>query len=145
MSIKERIKFTITVFCMITTCMIIVLFIKSMVSNPTINLQPKLLGQILLVAFLISIISLFRSNRQMSNKEVIIRRIVHICIIAAIVICFSYLFDSGNTYNPGTLIITFLVISLIYCVICFVMYQGDKKEAENLNRDIQRFKHKKGK
>lgn len=109
MSIKERIKFTIMVFCMVTTGMIIVLFIKSMVSNPTINFQPKLLGQILLIAFLISTISLFRSSRQMTNAEVIIRRIIHLSAIIAIVIGFSYLFDSSDTYDPGTLVITVLV------------------------------------
>ncbi len=145
MSIKERIKYTIMVFCMVTTAMIIVLFIKSMVSNPTINFKPILLGQVLLIAFLISIISLFHSNRQMSNTEVIIRRIIHLCATVAIVIGFSYLFGLSDTYDPVTLFITVLFISLIYCVICFVMYQGDKKEAENLNRDIQRFKHKKEK
>lgn len=146
MSIKERIKYTIMIFCMVTTGMIIMLFITSMVYTPTINFQPILLGQVLLIAFLISIVSLvFHSSRQMSNTEVIIRRIMHLSAIIAIVIGFSYLFSSGDGYDPGTLVITVLSISLIYWAIYFVMYQKDKKEAENLNREIQRFKHKKEK
>lgn len=146
MSIKDWIKNAILTFCIVTTGIIILTFFSSMVYSPSSDLKPVFLGQVLLLSLMIALLGLMLySSRSMSNKEIFVRRVIHLAAIISVVIVSANCFGWNSDNHKGTLLLTVCAVLALYMVVRFIIYQKDKKEADSLNQDIQRHKQKREK
>ncbi|WP_207696157.1 hypothetical protein DOK67_0000640 [Enterococcus sp. DIV0212c] len=73
-----------------------------------------------------------------SNRRMIINQILYISIIFTLIIIGNYLFDWELGVNG--LVRNLFLILLIFFFIKFIMYSNDKKEAQEMNRYIQKNK-----
>lgn len=131
MSIKKYLKEAFRLTSLVFTTLIAINLI----------LQNEVAHDVLEVMLLISAVSgglhfLLNDNGKYSNKRLIFNQLLYLLIIFVQIAVCNFLLDWE--LRVGGLIMNYVIVLVIYAFIRFVMYNNDKKEADEINQFIQK-------
>lgn len=97
--------------------------------------SPPLFG---LLSVLCGIVT--QSKRELSMREVIARRCVHLLLIELIVFGLNY--ASGTIFSTALFVVLALAIAVIFVAVYAVLYINDKRSAVLFNEELRRFQER---
>lgn len=77
------------------------------------------------------------SKRELSVREVIIRKVIHLLLIEGVVFGLNYV--AGSEFPLGLQFSLAATIAVIYIVVHVVLYINDRRSAEDFNRQLEVF------
>lgn len=76
-----------------------------------------------------------RSGKELSVKEVLIRRAIHLLLIEGMVFGLNYIF--GNIYEPLAAVILAVAIGVVFIVVYGVLWLNDLRNAAAFNEKLK--------
>jgi hypothetical protein len=138
MNAEELLKTMFRSFFVIATGVAASMYVFCGIFYPDVRFTLRDIGGILLLAFLSDLPFLvFYSSKELSKKQMYIRKSIHLPILLAVVLYFAYLWDwVGFKSLKEILVLAFLVL-IVYIVVSFVAIYYDKKLADKLNNRLK--------
>ena len=87
---------------------------------------------------------LYPVNKELSKKQLGIRRIIHYLYINVIVLGCGYCFKWFFIEDIKRLVSILFLIAAIFVVVSFVMWSGDKRISKELNERLKDYQERKG-
>lgn len=141
---KRRIKFLWNCFCMISTCVMIVVALFTTVIDPTEQIAPFVLWQALMVSMLCAASCfIFPWDCVMKKGEIYVRIGIHYGIINLIVLGFGEWFGWYHIDNIKSLLAMIVSIAVIYAVVSGASWRQSKQDAQKLNERLKQYRGKK--
>lgn len=141
---KRRMKFLWDCFCMISTCVMIVLAVFTTIINPIERMETVVLWQAIMVSFLCAASTfIFPWDRIMKKWEVPLRTGVHYLFINLIVLGFGNWFDWYQISDWRHLFSMLISIAVIYAVVSGLSWRRSKQDAKKLNESLAQYRGEK--
>lgn len=142
MNIENLLKTMFRSFFIIVTGIVTSMYVFCMVFYPDASFSRHDIGRILVMAF-VSVLPylLFYSGKELSKKQMYIRKLIHLPVLLSVVLYFACLWDwisINRTKEVLTLVLLFLFVYIMVYIIC--KYQ-DKKLADKLNHRLRERYH----
>ncbi|MBE5980080.1 MAG: DUF3021 domain-containing protein [Paenibacillaceae bacterium] len=138
MNIENLLKTMFRSFFIIVTGIIASMYIFCMAFHPDASFSLHDIGGILMMAFVSDIpYLLFYSGKELSKKQMYIRKAIHLPVLLSVVLYFACLWDWINishTKEVMTFVLQFLFVYIMVFITC--KYQ-DKKLADKLNHRLR--------
>ena len=142
MNKEELLKFIFRSFFVVTTGIVVSMYVFCVIFNPTATFSLDEIGRILLMAVMSEIPHvIFYSQKELSKKEMFIRMIIHFPILLAILLYLAHIWDWFNLNSPketGAMI--FLILG-VYVIVFVTTTYNDKKLADKLNESLKQRYH----
>ena len=138
MKYKTQLVDDIMAFFVITACITVLEGVLGMVFMPEVKfgyeafLSPPLFGILSVIFGLVT-----RSKKELSIKQVICRRALHLLLIEAAVFLLNYW--SGNIFEPVAAVSLAMAVFLVFVTVYAVMWMNDKRSAELFNEKLKKF------
>ena len=140
---KRKLKFLWNCFCMISTCVMIVVALFTTVIDPTEHIEPFVLWQALMVSCLCAASCLiFPWDRVMKKWEIYVWTGIHYAIINLIVLVFGNRFQWYHIDNIKSLLAMIISIAIIYVVVSGVSWRQSKQDAQKMNERLKQYRGK---
>lgn len=139
-TIKRKIREILLTFCMVTTGSILVsaAYIKVFwPGDPQVNVD--ILWQLPLIAFVCCLGNFFYSQREVSRRSILCRKLLHYLYINAVVLGGGYHFAWIERGNLPMLAVMAFGILIVFAAVSAVLWSWHKKETANLNRKLQEY------
>lgn len=81
-----------------------------------------------------------RSKRELSMREVIVRRGVHLLLIELIVFGLNY--AAGTIFSTALFVVLALAIAVIFVAVYAVLYVNDKRSAVLFNEELRKYQER---
>lgn len=142
MSIKDLLKAMFQAYFVITTGVIISMYVLCLLFNPNGNFSPVDIGGILLVS-LISDLSffVFYSNKELGKRQMLFRFSIHIPTLLALLLFFAYLYKWVNIKSPVQVTVFILLVLGVYVGTLALTFYQDKRIADKLNSSLKERYH----
>lgn len=138
MQSKSKISEALIAFCVCTACITILQGVLGMLFYPEEKLgyeaflTPPLFG---LFSVMLGMVTW--SKKELSIKQVLIRRTIHLFLIEGMVFGLNYL--AGNSFSvPVTMALAF-GIAVIFVAVYLILWINDKKSAALFNQKLKEF------
>ncbi len=130
---------------MVTTCVMAVIALFTTVVDPEEWIEPVVLWQALMVAFLCAALStfIFPWDRAMKKWEMRIRIAAHYLFINLIVLWFGNQFGWYRINDWISLLAMLISIAVIYAIVSCVSWHKAKQDAQKMNEGLMRYRGKK--
>ncbi len=130
---------------MVTTCVMAVIALFTTVVDPEEWIEPVVLWQALMVAFLCAALStfIFPWDRAMKKWEMRIRIAAHYLFINLIVLWFGNQFGWYRINDWISLLAMLISIAVIYAIVSCVSWHKSKQDAQKMNEGLMRYRGKK--
>jgi predicted neutral ceramidase superfamily lipid hydrolase len=139
----KRIKDMILDFFLIMAGILLCTAVFCTIFNDDIQYGIELLWQIVALAFFSTLPGLvFWSKKELSKKQILIRQVIHLCLLLTTLIFFAYDWEWLSPQSIIQPIIFIVMIALVYTMVNYFTYIRDKKTAKELNERLEKFKHK---
>lgn len=138
MKFKDILSELFLVFFIITACITILTGILGTLFFPDMQLgfdaffSPPLFGFLSALTGLVTI-----SSRELSVRQVMLRRLLQLLLIELIVFGVNYL--AGNSYGLLLNVVLALSIAVVYVVVYLVIWLNDWRSAKLFNEQLKRF------
>ncbi|MGL4607516.1 MAG: DUF3021 family protein [Eubacteriaceae bacterium] len=142
MRIEELLKNILRSFFVITTGIIISMYIFCMVFNPAANFGLNDIGRVLIMALASSLLFfIFYSDKELNKRQMLIRQAIHLPVLLGVLLFFAWRWDWVNVKNPKECGILILLIIGVYVVVLATNTYQDKKLADKLNDSLKKRYH----
>lgn len=143
MSLKEIIKNMIRDFFIITTAVLISVIIFSHIFDPGGSFSVRELEYILLLGAATDLPTLiYYSPRDLTGKEVEIRFILQMVLIAVITLFITERIGWINGYNPAQIIMIIVDVCIISLLVRYGFWKRDKSLANKMNEKLKELREK---
>lgn len=138
MNQKSKFSELIIAFCVSTTCITLLQGTMGMFFFPEELLtydaffSPPICGAL---SVLFGVVTW--TKRELSVKEVLVRRGIHLLMIEGMVFGLNYL--AGNIFSPVVSITLAVGIAVIFVMVYFVLWLLDRKSANLFNQQLKQF------
>ncbi len=103
----------------------------------------EILWQIVALAFLCTLPGfVFFSKKELSKKQILIRQVIHLCLLLIILLFFAYFWEWLSPRSVVQPVIFIVMFALVYTMVGYFSYKRDKKTAKQLNERLEKFKSK---
>lgn len=140
----KRLKEMLLEFLLITAGITICTTVFCTVFYQTGYFSVELLWQVLALSLFCTLPGLvYVSKKELTKKQMLVRQIVHLCILLTILLFFAYYWrwlDAGNIVHPIVFIVMF---SSVYTMVSYITYIRDKKVSKMLNDRLSKYKQNK--
>lgn len=134
MRMEELVKKMIDSFFMITTGIVISMYVFCLIFNPDVRLTLVDIGRIILMAAVSDLaFIIFFCRRELDKKQMLMRYIIHFIVLSAILLYFSFLWDWVNPRDTKEIAVFLISILLVYVVIFLSNRYRDRKLSDKLN------------
>lgn len=131
---EELVKKMINSFFMITTGIVISMYVFCLIFNPDVRFTLADIGRIILMAAVSDLaLIIFFCRRELNKKQMLMRYIIHFIVLSAILLYFSFLWDWVNPRNTKEIAVFLISILLVYVVIFLSNRYRDRKLSDKLN------------
>lgn len=138
MNAEEILKTMFRSFFIIATGIVISMYVFCLIFYPDASFTLYDIGWILKLAFISDLpYLLFYSNKELSKKQMYIRKSVHLPVLLAVVLYFAYLWDWVDLNHMKEVIVLLLLILIVYVVVFAITICYDKKLADKLNHRLR--------
>lgn len=136
MDIRELIRELIHGFFYIYTGSIFGTYIFCSIFDPSIKFGLEYFMFMVLFALAGDLtILIFYSGKVLSEKEFMMRTIIHFIVLEIVLLTFAGIL---NLYeNFGQAVVFSLIILLVYSIVKLLLFTGNKREAEEINKRIR--------
>lgn len=142
MRIEELLKHILRSFFVITTGIVVSMYVFCMVFNPAASFSLNDIGRVLMMAIASSLpFFIFYSRKELGKKQMLIRQVLHLSVLLGILLFLAWRWNWVNVNNPKECaVFTLLVIGVYVTVLAVNTYQ-DKKLADKLNDGLKKRYH----
>jgi len=138
MSGEELIKKLFSHYFVNVTCIVIAVFSFCRVFYPEAHLSTEDLSRILLLAAAADLpLVIFYSRRELTRKELHIRKIIHFALIAGINLTLAYFWGWVNIARGKEVAGLLLCVAIIYALITIISDCRDRKVTDKLNDKLR--------
>lgn len=142
MPLKDLLKTMFHAYFIITTGIVISMYVLCLLFNPNGAFSPVDIGGILLTACISDLSFLvFCSEKELSKKQLLFRFFVHIPVLLAILLYFAQLFKWVNMKSPQQVAAFILSVLGVYAGTFVISFCRDKKTADKLNDSLKKRYH----
>jgi hypothetical protein len=138
---KETLRDMLIEFFIILSGTTICAAVFCTVFYPGVTLGVSILWQVIILAFLTSLLQLiFYSKKELSKRQLRIRQAIHLILVVGLIIFLAYTWgwiEFGSIIEPVAFI---ALVLLSYTGIALFMYRREKKLVKVLNEKLQKFK-----
>lgn len=138
MRTEEILKKMAVSFFVIVTGIVCSFYLFCLIFYPNAVFSTVDIGRILLMAVAGDLpFLLFLSGKELSKKQMLVRRIIHFIVLLAILLYLAIRWNWVNPKNIEEIAIFLLTILLVYAAVSFVSRYRDKKLTEKLNERLR--------
>lgn len=138
MSIEELLRNMVRSFYMITTGIVISMYVFCMLFRPDAAFSIDDIGRILLMAAASDLpYIIFLSSRELSKNQMLIRQIVHLIILSGTLLYFASLWEWVRLGNGKEVAVFLLSVLAVYTAIFWATGYRDKKLTEKINSRLR--------
>lgn len=125
-------------FFVCTACICILEGIMGVIFMPDLQLDygaffsPPLFGLLSVVFGLIT-----ESKKELSVRQVLVRRGIHLALIEGMVFGINYL--TGNIFEPVVAVVLALAIAVVFVMVYVVLYVNDSRNAKVFNEKLKEY------
>lgn len=142
MRMEELLKTMFQAFFIITTGIIVSMYVFCLIFSPDAVFSLDDIGRILLMAVVSDLpFFLFYSRNEASKRQMLVRTAIHISVLLAILLYFAQLWDWVNIYNPKEVAVFILLVLGVYVIVYAVSVYQDKRTADKLNDSLKERYH----
>lgn len=135
---EELVKKMINSFFMITTGIVISMYVFCLIFNPDVRFTLADIGRIILMAAVSDLaLIIFFCRRELNKKQMLMRYIIHFIVLSAILLYFSFLWDWVNPRDTKEIAVFLISILLVYVVIFLFNRYRDRKLSDKLNDKLK--------
>lgn len=84
---------------------------------------------------------IFYSRKELGKKQMLVRQIIHACVLLAIILTFAYTLGWIERGSIVQLAVFILLVGLVYSAVGFLSFHHDKKVARELNERLKQYKN----
>ena len=138
MNQMSKVSETIISFCACTTCIVLLQGIMGMLFFPD-ELLPydAFLTAPIMGALSVLFGMVTWSKRELTVKEVLVRRFIHLLMIEGMVFGLNYL--AGNVFTPVVSVTLTVGVAVVFAAVYFVLWLIDSKSATLFNQQLKKF------
>ncbi len=134
MRAEELLKKMASSFFIITTGVVISMYVFCLIFNPDAGFSVADIGRILLMGIAGDLpLILFLSRRELSKKQMLLRTIIHLVVLSSILLYFAFLWDWVNPKSAGEIAVFLTSVVLVYAAVMLINRYRDKKLSDRLN------------
>lgn len=136
---KNDFREFVNAFFICTACICILEGVLGMIFLPDVSMDYGAFFSPPLFGFFSALFGLVNySKKELSVKQVIFRKCIHLLLIEGMVFGLNFL--EGVTFPPFMAVVLALSIALIFFLVHWLMYLNEKKSAEQFNAELRKFK-----
>lgn len=125
-------------FFMITTGIVISMYVFCMLFRPDAVFSIADIGKILLMAVAGDLTYIiFLAGRELNKKQMLIRKIVHLVVLSATLLYLASLWEWVRLENIQEVVVFLLAVLAVYAVIALAVGYRDKKLTEKINSRLR--------
>lgn len=134
MRAEELLKTMVQSFFMVTTGIVISMYVFCLIFHPDASFSLDDIGRILLMAFAADLpYVIFLSRREISKTQMLIRKVIHIIVLLAILLYFVFLWDWVTLSNTKEVAVFLLSVLAVYVAVFLASGYRDKKLTDKIN------------
>ena len=138
MSGRELFTAMLQAFFMITTGIVVSMYVFCLIINPNASFALDEIGKILLMAFVSDLpYVLFFSRKELSKKQMLIRQVLHLSALLAVLLYLAHLWNWVNLNSLKEVTIFLVLVLIVYTIIFVATAYRDKKLADKLNDKLK--------
>lgn len=141
MRIKKEISEFMTAFFICTTCITLLEGVLGMIFFPEMELGYDAFFSPPFFAFFSVLFGLVtKSGKELSMKQIYLRRGIHLLLIEGMVLGLNYL--SGMNFEPVVLGALVVSIAVVFAAVYIIMWLNDQKSAALFNEKLKQYQSK---
>lgn len=141
MRIKKEISEFMTAFFICTTCITLLEGVLGMIFFPEMELRYDAFFSPPFFAFFSVLFGLVtKSGKELSMKQIYLRRGIHLLLIEGMVLGLNYL--SGMNFEPVVLGALVVSIAVVFAAVYIIMWLNDQKSAALFNEKLKQYQSK---
>ena len=134
MNLNETLKAMLRSYFIITTGIVISMYVFCLIFTPEAGFKLRDIGDILLLALLTDLPQLiFLSKGELSRKQLLVRKLLHLCVLITIVLYCANAWDWLSIKSASQVLVFVLLVLGVYAAVFSTSVYYDKKLAEQLN------------
>jgi hypothetical protein len=142
MRIEELIKVMLRSFFVITTGIVVSIYVFCLIFTPEAVFTLGDIGRILLMALASDLAYvIYYSPRELGRKQMFLRMAVHFPVLLAILLYFAQLWAWISLKDPKEVAVFILLVIGVYAVVFTAAAHKDKMLADKLNESLKRRYH----
>lgn len=142
MRIGELLKTMLYSFFIITTGIVVSMYVFCLVFNPDATFSLNDIGKILLMALMSELpYFIFLSRKELGKRQMYLRFAIHSPVLLAILLFFSHLWDWVDISKATEVVVFIALVAGVYLGVLFITAYRDKKLAGKLNDSLKQRYH----
>lgn len=142
MLVDEMLKLMLRSFFVITTGIVVSMYVFCLIFNPEAAFSLEDIGRILLMAIASDIpFIIFYSQKELNRKKMSIRFVIHFLVLLAILLYFAHLWDWVHLKSLKEIVVFILLIIGVYAIVLTATTYQDQKLADKLNESLKQRYH----
>ncbi|MEA4973631.1 MAG: DUF3021 family protein [Candidatus Metalachnospira sp.] len=138
MNAKELFNVMFRSFFTITTGVVVSMYVFCLIFNPDASFTLHDIGRILLMAFASTLpFLIFYSGKELSKKQMYIRKLIHLLVLLAVLLYCASLWDWVSLKSTREVLIFILLVLAVYVVVFVTTAYHDKRLADKLNQSLK--------
>mgnify|MGYP001385392859 CR=1 FL=1 len=138
MNAEELLKTMLRSFFIIATGIVISMYLFCLIFYPDASFTLHDIGGILLLAFFGDLPYLiFYSGKELSKKQMYLRKSIHLPVLLAVVLYFAHLWEWVSLNRSKEVFVFLLLVLAVYAIVFAIAVHYDKKLAEKLNHRLR--------
>ncbi len=138
MRIEELLKTMLRSFFIITTGITVSTYVFCLLFYPDAVFTLNDIARILLMALASDMAHvIFLSRRELSKKQMLLRKIIHLLVLSAMLLYFAFLWDWVKLNKAGEVVVFLFFVWTVYVVVYLMTSYRDKKLTERINSRLK--------
>lgn len=138
MRAEELLKRIIGSFFMITTGIVISMYVFCLIFNPDVRFTLTDIGRIILMAAVSDLaLIIFFSRRELDKKQMFMRYIIHFIVLSSMLLYFMFLWDWLKPRDAKEITVFLITVLIVYVVIFMTNRYKDRKLSDKLNDKLK--------
>lgn len=143
MSIKEYLKKAVLDFFIITTLVNFTMFLLGSLFEPEARFgYDAFLAPMVYAAFSLIPMMITYSPRELTVKEMMVRKAIQLALIEAILFLFVFGLDQMRTMEPMLTLSLGVSIAVVYVLVNLIEWLTDSKKAMTMTEELRAYQHR---
>ncbi|MBP1761449.1 MAG: hypothetical protein H6Q64_991 [Firmicutes bacterium] len=142
MRAEELLKTMVQSFFIITTGIIISMYVFCLIFYPDASFSLDDIGRILLMALAGDLPHvIFLSRRELNKMQMLIRKIIHLIVLSAVLLYFASLWDWVSLHSSKEVAVFLSSVLVVYVAVFLATHYRDKKLTDKMNERLNEHYH----
>lgn len=129
-------------YFVITTGIVFSMYVFCLLLNPNANFSLHDIERILIMAFAGDLpYIIFLSHKELSKKQMLVRKIIHLLVLSAILLYFASLWNWISLNNPRQILVFLSSVCIVYIIVWTTSKYRDKKLTDQINNKLKERYH----